>query len=344
MKILYKLNRTLTLCFFVSCCLLPASSLAADPPSDAKKAETQEKAESENKVLAKVNATEIMESEVMAALNTTIAQNKQMHGVMGSDDQMEVIKKNVLDQLIATEVLYQKAKETKMKDLKERVDEAFNSFKEKYDKPEDFKTALQGRSMTEETLRKEIEKGTQIQELIDAQVIKKIVIPEEEITSFYETNKERFREEETVKASHILIRVAEDAKKAEDKEALKKIKNILKQVKKGEDFIALAKEHSEDPSAAQNGGDLGYFTHKQMVPEFDKAVFALKVGEISDAIKTSFGYHIIKCDDKKPERVVPFEEVKDRISQHLERKAFQSKLTEYIESLKKNADIKIVTK
>ena len=100
---------------------------------------------------------------------------------------------------------------------------------------------------------------------------------------FYDKNPDKFKQPETVRASHILIRVDEGRTRPRKKEARAKIDGVLKRAKAGEDFAALAKENSEDGSAAQ-GGDLGFFPRGQMVPAFDQAAFALKPGEISDVV------------------------------------------------------------
>src|SRR5581483_4572378 len=101
---------------------------------------------------------------------------------------------------------------------------------------------------------------------------------------------------EQVRASHILLKT--DGK--DDAAVKAKAMDIAKQAKAGADFAELAKKYSEDDSNAKNGGDLDYFARGRMVPEFDQAVFAMTPGQISDPIKTQFGYHIIKLVDKKP--------------------------------------------
>lgn len=113
--------------------------------------------------------------------------------------------------------------------------------------------------------------------------------------------------EEEVRAAHILV----------DDEA--KAKEIAKKAKAGEDFAKLAKEYSKD--AAEEGGDLGYFTKDQMVPEFATAAFKLNKGQISDPVKTQFGWHIIKVEDKRTKPVPTFEQVQDQVEQYLVRKA-----------------------
>ncbi len=333
-------------CFFMLGLLLYTTPAVAEdpentPPSAGRK---QEKTKDKNDVVAKVNATEIKESELSEAMNATMAQNPQLYSMMASEEGKKALRKRALDRVISTELLNQEGMKIKIKDLGQQVDKAYEDIRAKFPKEEAFQKALKQRNMTKKDLRKQIEKGIRIRSLIDDKVKKNISISEADVKSFYDTNKDKFVDKEEVKASHILIKVAKDADKADEEKALKKIKELLKRAKAGEDFAKLAKENSEDPSAAQNSGDLGYFSREQMVPEFSKAAFALKKGEISDPVKTTFGYHIIKFEDKKAERAVPYEEVNDKIAEYLKGRAVQSKVADYVESLKKTAKIEILLK
>ena len=126
--------------------------------------------------------------------------------------------------------------------------------------------------------------------------------------------------EKEVHARHILVRAAAGDEKASEA-AKAKIVAIIARLKKGEDFATVAKEVTEDPSGKANGGDLGYFTKEQMVPEFSAIAFKLDKGQISDPVKTQFGWHVLKVEDKRDKPVPKFEEVKDQIEQYVTRKA-----------------------
>ncbi len=126
--------------------------------------------------------------------------------------------------------------------------------------------------------------------------------------------------QEEVHARHILIR-AKPGDEKESEAAKKKIEAIIAKLKSGEDFVKLAKEETQDPSGKANGGDLGYFTKDQMVPEFSKVAFDLKKGEISGPVKTQFGWHVIKVEDKRIKPPPKFEAVKDQLVNYVQRKA-----------------------
>jgi peptidyl-prolyl cis-trans isomerase C len=136
----------------------------------------------------------------------------------------------------------------------------------------------------------------------------------------YDDAVKQIGEEKEVHARHILIRAAAGDEKA-SKAAEEKVKAIIVRLKKGEDFAKVAGEITEDPSGKANGGDLGYFTKTQMVPEFAEVAFKLEKGQISDPVKTQFGWHVIKVEDKRTKPAPKFEDVKAQIEQYVTRKA-----------------------
>ena len=147
------------------------------------------------------------------------------------------------------------------------------------------------------------------------EVIKNIAITDEEAKKFYDENPKLFTQPERVRASHILV--------SDDKVLAK----VQEELKAGKSFDVLAKEFSIDPGSAANGGDLGEFPKGVMVPEFEKAAFELKnPGDLSEPVKSQFGWHIIKLGEHIPESVMPFEQVKTNINQELKEKKTQEVL------------------
>ncbi len=136
----------------------------------------------------------------------------------------------------------------------------------------------------------------------------------------YDEAVKQMSEQQEVHARHILIRAAPGDEKA-SKEAEDKIKAVIARLKKGEDFVKVAGEVTEDPSGKANGGDLGYFSKEQMVPEFSDTAFKLDKGQISEPVKTQFGWHVLKVEDKRVKAVPTFEAVKPQIEQYVTRKA-----------------------
>jgi foldase protein PrsA len=186
-----------------------------------------------------------------------------------------------------------------------------------------FNQQLAASGYTVEDLKKELVTQVQLDKLIAPQ----IKVTDEDIKKYYDENKESFATDEQVRASHILVDTKEEAEA------------IVKQLKEGADFAKLAKEKSKDTVSAANGGDLDYFSKGQMVPEFEEAAFNTPVGQISDIVKSQYGYHIIKVTDKKPAGTPTFEEKKEDIRETLTAQQRSQKAQAYIQDLKSKAKI-----
>lgn len=161
----------------------------------------------------------------------------------------------------------------------------------------------------------------------------KEALTEPAMKKVYEDAVKQMGEEKEVHARHILIRAAAGDEKA-SKEAEDKIKAIIVRLNKGEDFAKVASETTEDPSGKANGGDLGFFSKEQMVPEFSETAFGLEKGKISGPVKTQFGWHVIKTEDTRVKPQPKFEDVKPQIEQFVTRKAQAEMVTKLRESAK----------
>jgi peptidyl-prolyl cis-trans isomerase D len=168
--------------------------------------------------------------------------------------------------------------------------------------------------------------------LIDQEALKaKTVVPQADIERAYNSNIEQYSTPEQIRASHILLKT-----EGKDDAAVKaQAEDILKQLKAGADFATLAKKYSEDETSAKNGGDLDFFGRGRMVPEFDQVAFTLAPGQLSDPVKTSFGYHIIKVVDKKPGTTRPLSEVQAAISAQLANERAQAEASDLAQALAK---------
>lgn len=163
---------------------------------------------------------------------------------------------------------------------------------------------------------------------------------DDEIKVFYDDNQGKFRQPETVRARHILIKVPRQNPSEKDwTTAEAKIKSIRKDiVDNKKDFAEVAKVESEGPSKTK-GGDLGFFAKQQMVPPFAEAAFSMKDGGLSAPVKTSFGWHIIKRESSKPSSVLPFDEIKGLLRSQLSQQKFQGAIKSYLATLREEAKI-----
>ena len=207
---------------------------------------------------------------------------------------------------------------------------------------EDLEALTEARGQSLDETKQRIKKGMRYQRLVEAQFGDEANITEEDAQKYYSENKGKFETPERVKASHILLKTQSADPNADPEQvkqqALAKVQDLLIQIKQGADFVTLAKEHSEGPSAPK-GGDLGFFGAGQMVKPFEQAAFALKVGQVSDIVETRFGYHIIKLTDREEAIVTLFEEAKDDIIAQLENQKKGEFARQYLESLKAEANI-----
>ena len=166
--------------------------------------------------------------------------------------------------------------------------------------------------------------------LLDRDAIRKdLRITDQQVKAYYDANQDEFMDEETVCASHILIKVKSDPKAAQghDDEQAKKIANgLLEKLHNGADFGQLARKYSEDEGSASKGGDLGCFARGQMVPEFENVAFSLDAGETSGIVRSSFGYHIIHVNARHEEKPQPFDQVRERARQMIEDQQTQEKM------------------
>src|SRR5499427_4877184 len=173
----------------------------------------------------------------------------------------------------------------------------------------------------------------------------KAAVNEAALRKIYDDATKNMGGQQEVRARHILFRVNDPSDQAASKAAEDKVKNTIERLKKGEDFGTLAMALTEDPSGKQDGGDLGYFTRDQMVPEFSEVAFNLEKGEISAPVKTPFGWHVLKVEDKRTREPPPFDKVRGEIEQFASRKAQVDLVTKLradakIERLDKEAEPK----
>jgi peptidyl-prolyl cis-trans isomerase C len=253
------------------------------------------------------------------------------------------LKEGVLNQLIGSELLYQEAKKEGIKIDQKKVDDRLTQWKKRFTNEEQYKKAMKESHLSESLMKSDIQRGMTIETFVVDRFVDKTTVPEKEIKAYYDSHANLFKQPEQVRASHILIKVEPKADESEKAEALKKIKEVQEKQKKGEDFAELAKTYSQGPSSSK-GGDLGYFRRGQMVPPFESAAFKLAPGQVSDIVKTRFGYHLIKVVDKKPESTVPFDQIKGRIGQYLKQEKIQKEVRQLVDKLRKEATVETFLK
>lgn len=287
-------------------------------------------------VLARVNGQDVKKADFeMLLRNMELSQ-----GPIPAERRDEILR-GALDRLITYTVLRQEAKARNITVADNEVDEQLKTMQSRFPNEADFKKALEARGMSLERLRTDARVDMVITKLLESEVATAAPATDDEVRAFYEKNPDRFKQEESMRASHILIMVDQKADEAERKKARVEIDAILKRARAGEDFATLAKAHSQDGSAAQ-GGDLEFFARGRMVPEFDKVAFALEPGEISDVVTTQFGYHIIKATDRRAAETVPLEKVSPQVKQYLTNQKKQERADAFVAGLKQKSRIEVL--
>jgi len=205
---------------------------------------------------------------------------------------------------------------------------------------ETFVQALEGQKTTEARFREQLRQGKRVDKLV-AQATQGVDEPtERDIEQHFAEHKSEFAKGERVLAQHILVTPDGDSDHAKQ-EARDKVNAILGRVRGGASFSDEAAAHSMCPSG-KDGGSLGWFGRGMMVPEFDTAVFAMKVGEVSDIIETQFGYHIIQKTDHEQGGEVDFDDVREQIRDLIRHSRRGAAMTRYVDELKAKSNIEIV--
>ncbi|MDQ0247187.1 foldase protein PrsA [Bacillus fengqiuensis] len=234
-------------------------------------------------------------------------------GNITKDELYNALKDRLGDETVR-DLVDEKVLGEKYKVTDKEVDQELESLKEQYG--QQFEAAIQQNGVDQ------VKRMLKIDLLREKAATADIKVTDKELKEAYDAKKPE------VKASHILV---QDEKTAQEVKA---------KLDKGEDFAKLAKEYSQDPGSAENGGDLGFFGPGKMVPEFEEAAYKLKKGEVSAPVKSSFGYHIIKVTDKK--ELKPFEEMKAELEKEIKRsKLDPEKLQKAVEEEMKAAKVEV---
>ena len=289
--------------------------------------------------VAIVNGTKIPYQSLEQKLNF-VKQRYASQGQQLNEKQLNSIKQDIAERMVEKELLYQKSQELGIAVDMDKVDSQINQFKKKFDDEKQYQQQLSQMGYTEELLRSEIKQNMAIQKLIEEEIASKVSLSDKDAEKYYKANTKEFATPAKVKARHILIKTESETSEKDNKEAKKKIQAAEKRVQGGEEFAKVAKDVSEGPSS-KKGGDLGFFSKGQMVKAFEDAAFALEPGEVSEIVKTRFGYHLIKVEDKKPASQKSFEEVKGSLKKNMKNERVRKEMDSYLKNLKKEADIKM---
>jgi peptidyl-prolyl cis-trans isomerase C len=289
-------------------------------------------------VLARVNGEAIEKWEFDNAIK---AVEQRAGGPVPAERRDEILR-GVLDQLVTLHLLAQESKGRKIEVTDADIDGQIAQIKKGYPDEEAFNKDVAAQGMTVPQLKSQTRQRLLAQKLVESpDVTGGVLVGDAEVDGFYKQNPDRFKQPESVHASHILIGLPQNPTPAQKAQARAAAQDTLNKIKGGGDFATLARERSND-SSAQNGGDLGFVPRGQTVAPFEEAAFKLKPGAVSGIVETQFGFHIIKAHEHRAARTVPFAEVSGQIKQFLEQQQKEAKLQKFVEATKSKAKIEMM--
>jgi peptidyl-prolyl cis-trans isomerase C len=287
--------------------------------------------------IAKVGGESISRAELEAAIRAVEQQNGG-HAV--PPERRDEIYRGVLDNLLSIRVLRQEVSDRHMTASETDIAAYVNELRKQFPSEAAFEQAMASQHVSPEKLRDKARIDLLVNRLLEGEVNAKLSVKPGDVSAFYEKNPDKFKQPESVHASHILIIVPPGADANTKAAAKARAEEALKAAKAGTDFAALARRYSQDGSA-QRGGDLGFVPRGQTAPAFEKAAFALQPGQISDVVESPFGFHIIKVIERRPGRVVSFPEAAGQIQQYLEQQQRDTLAKAFVESLKAKRKVEI---
>jgi parvulin-like peptidyl-prolyl isomerase len=286
-----------------------------------------------------INGEEIKEEAVAFELDRLV-KFYMSHGMTMDEVRANLpkLEEKALEQAIGAKLLIERAMELDVKVGSEDIEAEIKKVIEQVGGEENFRKALEAQGLSEDTFRKELEKGAKVNKLVE-QACSEVADPtEEEVAGFYELHQEEYVQPQQVLCQHILVKSEEGDLPEAKSAAFEKIRAIRERIVDGADFAEEAKKNSDCPSGAE-GGSLGWFGRGMMVKEFDEAAFSMKKGEVSDIVTTQFGYHIIYKAGEKGGEKLTLVDVHDQIKDLLRHEARGRAMDQFVAELKEKANI-----
>ncbi len=292
-----------------------------------------------DRVAAVVNEEMIPLSEVYQRAAPEIARLER-DGMLTEEHKQGALKRS-LDELIADRLLAADEKASNIEVTDQEIDLAIEDVRKQNNMDaQAFERALTSQGTTVAAYREKMRKDLGSMKLIGMKVRSKIKVADEDVKAEYARRAKVEESDFEVHARHIVIQVPKGATPEQEEAARKRAQELTRRARAGEDFVELAKKHSEGPSKAE-GGDVGFFKRGEMVGAFDKAAFALKPGEISEPVRSPFGWHVIQVVERRAGAAKPFEQVREELRDRLWREQMQHHTEQYVADLRKQAQVDV---
>jgi len=288
--------------------------------------------------VATVNGEPISKTELEDAFNRAV------ESAGASPDAIPTPQKLAGYRQILNDMVMEKLVEAKSKDVTvpdEEVSSEVGKIKGQFPNEEAFKEQLTKMGESPEQLEDTVRSMLRQRKWIEGKIAGQDAVSDEDAKKYFEENKQEFDMPELVRARHILFLVPEDA--PEDKVAEKKAaaEKAIERANSGEDFGQIASELSEDEGTKSRGGELPFFPRGRMVPAFEEAAFSQEVGKVGEPVRTPYGFHVIKVEEKQDAKSLTFDEVKPKLIQILQNQKRQQAVNDLVEGLRNDAEVKI---
>lgn len=290
---------------------------------------------------ARVNGAEISLERLERFFEERLEEAGRLPASIRSPSTYTSLKREALDELVRRELLWQEARRRKLVAPRQEVDAALATFREKVPDPVRRRNLLEAAGFTEDGYAEYVRRELSIRRFVEADVARKVKVTDADVRAYYHDHVDDFTEPVAIRARHVLVKAAPEAPAERRAEARQRIETVLAAAQGGSDFAELARQHSEDDTAAA-GGDLGWFSRGRMVPPFEAAAFALEPGGISGVVETQFGFHVVKLEGRRPEVVHPEAEVRERIRQALRADRIREAIASRAEELRARATVEIL--
>jgi parvulin-like peptidyl-prolyl isomerase len=290
-------------------------------------------------VVARVNGQEISRADVLDRVAAFRAQVAQAGAPEPPRD--EAFYREMVDQLIGAHLLYGEAQRLNMVPSEEQARAQLAQIRSRFPSEEEYKKQLQAQGVDEAELTTDLARSVAVGRITE-QLRSGVQVSEEEMRAFYQENLERMKRPEQLRVRHILVGIPRQATEEQKKTARAEADDVLRQVKAGGDFAALAVQHSDDPGSRAEGGLLPWMARGETVPAFDQAAGALQKGGTSEVVETPFGFHVLRLEDTRPSATVPFEEAREQIEQAIRRRKARDAVRQRVQELRAQAKVEVL--
>jgi parvulin-like peptidyl-prolyl isomerase len=260
-------------------------------------------------------------------------------------DQLDLLTKlrsEAMDRMVDQALVAQAAERAGFEVADEDVDAAVDELRSVFAGDDAFIMKLEGEGFTEESFREHIGSMIAAKRYLDGIRLEASAVSDTELERYYRENEYRLTLPEQVRVRHILL-TWKPLGKQDDRAAIREqMEPILERAQSGEDFAALATEFSDDYATKQSGGDTGLFRRGQMAAAFEEAAFALQAGEISGPVETAFGVHIMHLEERQESYLLPLDEIRDQLREHIRNEKSEQAVNNEIEQLRAEANIDIL--